>query len=265
MEAIDEKGLLKESIILMEKKLAKKLFLANNDYTSKDSEIKKNIHGTSTENNELYFRYKERAEIDYELNLAHKELAFLYEEKAKRASELVIANVELAFQSKEKKKRSSELFIVNKELEFQKKENEKRAVELIIANRELDFQKLEMSIRESELLIANKKIIFKTQERQIKTAELNIANRDLIKFEQKQKEYLGGLEEMMFMTSHKVRQPIANILGLSNLLDQLIDSPEELKQTVLCIKEAELTLDLYTRELTAFICELQNEKNIKKE
>jgi signal transduction histidine kinase len=191
-------------------------------------------------------------------------LAFQYEEKEKRAAELHIANTELAFQNEEKEKRASELVIANNELIFQNEEKEKRAVELIIANRELAFQKLEKNIRSSELTIANKKLIFKTQEREIKTAELNIANRDLKIAEANQKEYIRGLEEMMFMTSHKVRQPIANIIGFSNILDESINSPEELKQSVASIKESAITLDVFTKELTTFISDLgQKGKNVK--
>lgn len=133
---------------------------------------------------------------------------------------------------------------------------------MAIANKELSFQKPEKTIRESELVIANKKLIYKTQERHIKTAELNIANRDLKIAKDKQKEYVKGLEEMMFITSHKVRQPIANILGFSNMLEHATSSPEELKQLVACIKESAITLDIFTIELSAFICKLrQNETN----
>jgi signal transduction histidine kinase len=62
---------------------------------------------------------------------------------------------------------------------------------------------------------------------------------------------------MMFMTSHKVRQPIANILGLSYLLDnQSINSPDELKESLDYIKESALSLDTFTKELTQFIFNL---------
>ena len=152
--------------------------------------------------------------------------------------------------------------IATHELVFQNQEKEKRAVELIIAIRELDFQKLEKNIRASELIVANKKLVFKTQERQIETAKLNIANRELKEAEESQKEYIRGLEEMMFLTSHKVRQPVANIIGFSDMLDQSINSSEDIKQSIDCIKQSAITLDVFTRELTNFICEL-GQKNKK--
>ena len=106
-------------------------------------------------------------------------------------------------------------------------------------------------------VVKNKKLIFKTQEREIKSAELNIANQDLKKAEENQKDYIKGLEEIMFLTSHKVRQPIANIIGFSDILDQSLNSPEELKNSVACIKESALSLDIYTRELALFIANLE--------
>ncbi len=172
------------------------------------------------------------------------------------AAKLNIVNKELAYQNNEKEKRAAELVIANKELAFQNIEKENRATELVIANKELEYQNKVKEKQAAALIIANKKLIFKTQERQIKTAELNIANRELKKAEEKQKEYIKGLEKMIFMTSHKVRQPIANILGFSNMLDESISSPEELKLSVDSIKQSALTLDTFTRELTTFMCEL---------
>ncbi len=241
MKPITENDVLNKSVILMENRLAVKLIKANKELISKNLEIEKSASELILANRELIFQYKERGNIN---------------------TELIIANKQLAFQYSEKEKRSEELIIANKELSFQNEANKKNAVELIIARREIAMNNLEKDIRASELIIANKKIDFKNQEREIKSAELNIANRELKKAEENQKEYIRGLEEMMFMTSHKVRQPIANIIGFSNILDQSISSPEELKQSVDCIKESAVTLDVFTKELSTFIFELgQKGKN----
>ena len=86
-------------------------------------------------------------------------------------------------------------------------------------------------------------------------SELNIA-------EEYQKEYIIGLEKLMFMTSHKLRQPVTNILGISFLLDQSSNSKEEIKDYLEYIKQSAITLDTYTTELTFFIHTLkQKEKN----
>lgn len=155
------------------------------------------------------------------------------------------------------------LIIAYEELAFQNEEKEERSLELIVANRKLALQNLENLRREAELVAANKKLAFKNQERDIRAAELKIANRELKKAEEYQKEYIKGLEEMMFLTSHKVRQPIANILGFSKMLDQYINSPEELKLSIDCIKKSALTLDLFTKELTDFICHLDRKEKDK--
>ncbi len=76
------------------------------------------------------------------------------------------------------------------------------------------------------------------------------------------KEYIKGLEEMIFMTSHKVRQPVAHILGISILLNDSVNSQEDLNKMVSYMKESALSLDAFTKELTSFIKNL--EVNAKK-
>jgi signal transduction histidine kinase len=61
-----------------------------------------------------------------------------------------------------------------------------------------------------------------------------------------------SIEEMLFMTSHKVRQPVAHILGVSNMLNESV-SPEELKKIVAYMKESAVMLDTFTGELTEYM------------
>jgi signal transduction histidine kinase len=88
---------------------------------------------------------------------------------------------------------------------------------------------------------------------------LDIAYQAIIKAEKHLKEYIRGLEEMMFITSHKVRQPVANILGLSSILHQVIDTPDELTKLVGYLQASAITLDAFTKELTEFITKLDRE------
>ncbi len=128
---------------------------------------------------------------------------------------------------------------------------------MIIANEELVFQNQEKENRAAELIIANEELAFQNQEKENRAAELIAANLELKKAEEYQIEYIKGLEEMMFMTSHKVRQPIANILGLSYLLHhQSVNSPDDLKESLDFIKQSALSLDTFTKELTQFIFNL---------
>lgn len=84
---------------------------------------------------------------------------------------------------------------------------------------------------------------------------LDISERKNAELERKQ--YTQNLEEMIFMTSHKVRQPVSNILGLSALLDSASISLEELKNISGYMKQSAITLDNFTKELTTFIEELK--------
>ncbi|MFM6975369.1 MAG: PAS domain-containing protein [Sphingobacteriaceae bacterium] len=77
------------------------------------------------------------------------------------------------------------------------------------------------------------------------------------KAELERKKYTQDLEEMIFITSHKVRQPVSNILGLSALLDSASISLEELKNISGYMKQSAIKLDNFTKELTNFIEELK--------
>ena len=83
--------------------------------------------------------------------------------------------------------------------------------------------------------------------------------------EQDKKEYIKGLENVMHMATHTVRQPISNILGIAHLLDGSIISPDEMGQVIGYMKESVLALDAFTKDLTASIYEMgQRESRNKK-
>lgn len=64
----------------------------------------------------------------------------------------------------------------------------------------------------------------------------------------------GDLEEMMFTISHKVRKSVANILGISNLLqtDKSLGI-KEWRQMVNIITQSAESLNVSTEELSKFI------------
>lgn len=71
--------------------------------------------------------------------------------------------------------------------------------------------------------------------------------------------FIKGLEEMLYMTSLKVGQPVSNILGLSNLLsDETLDQVE-LKEICDFMKESAMQLDEFTTELRTFILNLKKQ------
>lgn len=147
------------------------------------------------------------------------------------------------------------------ELAILNNEKKKRATELVIANKELAFQGKQKGKRAAELVVANKELVFQNKEKEKRAAELMLINSELKKAEETQKEYILGLEEMIFITSHKVRQPITQIQGVSNLLHSSINTQKELMEIIDCIKDSIQALDTFTRELTTYIYELQKKIN----
>jgi signal transduction histidine kinase len=105
-----------------------------------------------------------------------------------------------------------------------------------------------------ELILAIKKFAFQNKASEKRASQLIIANNELKKAdEEHQREYVCWLEEMMFMTSHRVRQPIARIIGVSTLLESENNSREELIRMTGYMKQSAEALDTLTRELATFI------------
>ena len=193
-----------------------------------------------------------------ELILTKRALAFQQVEIEILTAEIISLKRDFIFQNEEKQKRAEELTFANKELAFQNEEKHNRADELFIANKELAFQNQEKQNRADELFIANKELAFQKEEKVKRAEELAIANKELKKTEEDLMGYIKGLEEMIFITSHKVRQPIAYILGVSNLLNTKTNySLDELKKIVDHMKKSATTLDDFTRELTTFMTDLK--------
>ena len=76
-------------------------------------------------------------------------------------------------------------------------------------------------------------------------------------------EHIKSLEEMLFMTSHQVRKPIVNLLGLANQLEDPTNSNDEMAQIIGYIKESVVSLDSYTKELASYICEVNKREKDK--
>lgn len=80
---------------------------------------------------------------------------------------------------------------------------------------------------------------------------------DIKKAEFEKQQYIADLEQMMFMTSHKVRHSLTQIIGISMLIDEK-QSKTESEELLAYIKEPITDLDLFTRELTTFIHDIKN-------
>ena len=71
--------------------------------------------------------------------------------------------------------------------------------------------------------------------------------------------FIKGLEEMLYMTSLKVGQPVSNIIGLSDLLGDETLAQIELKEICDFMRESAIQLEEFTTELTTYI------QNLKKQ
>ena len=76
------------------------------------------------------------------------------------------------------------------------------------------------------------------------------------KVDQERIEHIKSLEEMIFMTSHHVRPPVLNLMGLANQLEDFTNSDEEIIKLIEGIKYSVSALDSYTKELSLYIFEL---------
>jgi signal transduction histidine kinase len=188
------------------------------------------------------------------LIIANKQIILQNKKLEKYSEKLTSANKKITVQLKEKLSRESELAIANIQLIFENHEKEKRAQELVIANGKLIYENSEKEKRAEELAIANKKLIFENSEKEKRAEELAVINNKLTKAEILQKDHIIALEEMMFIISHKVRKPVANILGISYLLETCENrSDHEFKKLVQDIIESATCLNTFTQELSTCI------------
>ena len=167
------------------------------------------------------------------------------------------AEKKLVVQNKEKTKQATDQKEASQAIEI-----EKCAEELTITKKELNQQEGEKIKRNSELSLANMELVLQNKERDKRTLELKAANKALKKIKKQQRKYIQGLEEMMFLTSHAVRKPVANILGIATQLDES-KLPEECRELIECMKISAVSLDVFTQELTVKINTLKEKGIIK--
>jgi len=144
--------------------------------------------------------------------------------------------------------RNEQRLITGFEIILQNEEQEKYMTVLRIANEDQAVKTKEKDSKATELRES-------IQSNEIRTDELIKVNIELKKSQDHQQQYIKSLEQIMHMTSHKIRQPVAHILGLSYLIENHIHSHEDLVKITNLIKDSAKSLDSSTRDLTKFIYE----------
>jgi len=79
------------------------------------------------------------------------------------------------------------------------------------------------------------------------------------KSERRKKENMKAILEMLFSTSHRLRQPITAIQGLNIFLHEKDLSKQELLNISFYLKDSITKLDLYSKELTDFLTKIRKE------
>ncbi len=76
-------------------------------------------------------------------------------------------------------------------------------------------------------------------------------------------QYLQALEAMLFMTSHQVRKPVANILGLIETMDKDCAhlSADDIHELCAHLQSSANELDAFVKELNAFIEQTEEDHN----
>lgn len=103
--------------------------------------------------------------------------------------------------------------------------------------------------------------IFNKKHEIIQYFSLRLPIDDRMKIEEERKEYIESLEKMITMTSHRVRLPVTQILGIVSVLENENLDPTEQTELLTYLKRSAHSLDLFTRELTAFMNNLRKEDN----
>lgn len=140
----------------------------------------------------------------------------------------------------------------------------KNKIEIADDNEALFSQKKNLEQCETDLHDANKTITEHVVSKKEQNKLLKIAQKETEKAEKIQKIYEKGLRQMMYIISHKIRQPITKIMGLSTLLEDGIENTEDVKQIVSYIKESSKLLDVFTKELTLFVSKQEEVKDAYK-
>ena len=105
---------------------------------------------------------------------------------------------------------------------------------------------------EKELLLLNEALELKVTD---KTKEI-LQKDEIHTLELKQ--HVADLEDILFSLSHRLRQPIVNILGLSQLIEGETNTEEELHEIVRYIYQNTKLLDDFSREITLLTQERKN-------
>jgi PAS domain S-box-containing protein len=83
------------------------------------------------------------------------------------------------------------------------------------------------------------------------------------KIEKEKLKHITELEELLYMLSHEIRQPITTLLGITNIFERYPANSEESNKLIAFMKENALSLDKLTKKLTLHIYDLKLDEQRK--
>lgn len=214
--------------------------------------LKPHIAALSGARLEIASKSNEIAIHEVQLELASNKLKKHKNERRSRTADLVVANKEFLAKSTFKLKRAKKIKKESQELLYQRSEKERLEKELKIAYRNLNLQFKYLKQSSSKLRATNRMLIKENKNKEKFAHEFFLAHNELLKAQSNQEAYVEGLSELMDMISHKLRQPVVQIMGLTSLLSTENALTDNLEMIAL-IKESAGNLDCYTKELTELI------------
>lgn len=82
--------------------------------------------------------------------------------------------------------------------------------------------------------------------------------------EKERKKYTQDLEKILFIISHEVRHPVANLLGIANIFENIVDDPIESAKLIGFIKNNAHILNDFTSKLTSIVYEMKLDDQTRK-
>lgn len=207
-------------------------------------------------------------QLDYEMKTKRMEIDALRKNDQLKREEIVLKNwllasaiaciflgglifINVSRHHRHQKKLNIELASRNEEINRQRMEIMKQRDEVLALNEEIRAQQDEVLMQRDILELKNKNI----EDLHKKLMEVNhglekmVEDRTAALTEQNKR-----LEEYAFINAHKLRSPVANILGLINLLD-LSQLQEERSQILEHLKKSSAELDEVIRSISSKIQE----------
>ena len=105
--------------------------------------------------------------------------------------------------------------------------------------------------------------IFDEERMIVNYLSLRVLINDRKEAENNRKKYIHLLEKIAFIVAHNVRSPLCSILGLSDILANYHNTPEEISKAIVMLKESADKLNQITQELSQFVYENEIEIKVK--